>query len=484
MIELKNISFSYPGQKGGGLNNVNLTVQDGECILLCGRSGCGKTTVTRLLNGLIPKFYPGEFKGSVTVNGQDILALPMYEVSKHVGSVFQNPRTQFFNTESDSEIAFGLENQGCPAGELHRRVERASSDLGIERLRGRPLHRLSGGEKQKIAFASVYAMNPDIYLLDEPSSNLDMDAIQDLKEHLRLIKSQGKTILIAEHRLYYLMDIADRIIYLEEGRITGNYTPEEFMRIPSAGRARMGLRATDLTAVHPQAGIGCRKEPVLSVRELAMYFKKTAVVRGINLSAGKGEVIGIVGHNGAGKTTFSRTLCGLHKDITGEFLWEGKLQERKERLKRSYMVMQDVNYELFADSVETECSFGIRNPDLKLVGGTMEKLGLFPYREYHPNTLSGGQKQRVAVAVSMICDKELLVFDEPTSGLDYDSMSQVAGLIRELASMGKVIFVVTHDYEFVCRTCTRVFHIDRGEACDDLPVSMESEKALRKLFSI
>ena len=179
-------------------------------------------------------------------------------------------------------------------------------------------------------------------------------------------------------------------------------------------------------------------------------------------------MIGVVGHNGAGKTTFSRALCGLHKNCDGQFLWESKPIERKERLQRSYMVMQDVNYELFADSVEAECSFGIRNPDQTLVNATLEELGLSPYREQHPNTLSGGQKQRVAVAVSMICGKDLLVFDEPTSGLDFDSMTQVAGLIRRLSDMGKVIFIVTHDFEFVCRTCSRVLHFDEGE----IPLSL------------
>lgn len=156
----------------------------------------------------------------------------------------------------------------------------------------------------------------------------------------------------------------------------------------------------------------------------------------------------------------------------------------KDRSKRSYMVMQDVNYELFADSVKAECSFGIRNPSADLIEATIERLGLVPYQNRHPNTLSGGQKQRVAVAVSMICGKELLVFDEPTSGLDYDSMAQVAGLIRNLASSGKIVFVVTHDYEFVCQSCSRLIHFDNGTLVDDLLLSEQNEKKIHTIFNL
>ena len=232
MIELKNVSFRYKdSEQDNSLTNVNLSIHDGEVVLICGGSGCGKTTITRLLNGLIPSFYEGQLTGEVLLNGENISKQPIHKVARKVGSVFQNPRTQFFNTDSDSEIAFGLENQGMPTEELRQRVETTAADLEIQSLRNRSLHALSGGEKQKVAFASVYAMNPDIYLLDEPSSNLDMDAIQDLRKHLKLVKQQGKTILIAEHRLYYLMDVADRIVYMEQGQIAGIYTPEQFRAI-------------------------------------------------------------------------------------------------------------------------------------------------------------------------------------------------------------------------------------------------------------
>jgi energy-coupling factor transport system ATP-binding protein len=484
VIELKNVSFSYQGQEHGGLHNVTLNIKQGECVLLCGRSGCGKTTITRLINGLIPYFYPGELTGEVLMDGKAISDLPMYQVAAKVGSVFQNPRTQFFNVDTDSEIAFGIENESRPLAELTQRVAQTAKELHIEKLRGRNIFELSGGEKQKVAFASVYAMNPAVYLLDEPSSNLDMTSIYELQEHLRLIKAQGKTILIAEHRLYYLMDIADRIVYLEQGEISGIYTPAEFQKLSSQQRKDMGLRAIRLEDERPNMSVCAMSSPVLELRNVSLYHQKRLILEHINLAAMPGEVIAVVGHNGAGKTTFSRALCGLHKNCNGEFLWNNAPLNNRKRLNRSYMVMQDVNYELFAESVEAECSFGLKNTDHQLIERTMKRLGLYSFKERHPNTLSGGQKQRVAVAVSMIGNRDLLVFDEPTSGLDYDSMAQVAELIRELSEMGKLIFIVTHDYEFVCRTCSRVLHFDEGEMPDDLSMEVCNLPKLQELFSV
>lgn len=483
MIELRQICFSYADEVEGGLESVDLSIKDGECILLCGRSGCGKTTITRLVNGLIPNFFSGDLRGKVTINEMDVLNTPMYEVASHVGSVFQNPRTQFFNVDTDSEIAFGIENEALPPEELHKRLDETSQDLKINHLRGRNIFELSGGEKQKIAFASIYAMNPDVYLLDEPSSNLDMSAINDLKEHLRLIKQRGKTILIAEHRLYYLMDLVDKIIYLSNGKVEGVYTPSSFYKISESMRKIMGLRAMDLNEVYPFPAGGKSSSAVLEIKDVGLYYKKRIVMEHINLRAAKGEVIGIVGHNGAGKTTFLRTLCGLHKDYSGEFLWEGAVQNSKERMKRSYLVMQDVNYELFAESVEAECSLGIRNTNPEQIDQVITELDLSAFRMRHPNTLSGGQKQRVAIAVSMVCGKELLVFDEPTSGLDFDSMEQVGKLIQKLAEV-KVVFVVTHDYEFACQVCSRLIHFEDGVMTDDLLMSKDNESRICNIFGL
>lgn len=196
MISLKNVSFSYDGQENNGLHNVSLEIPKGQCVLLCGGSGCGKTTITRLINGLIPHFFSGELSGEISVCGLDVTKTDIADISDYVGSVFQNPRTQFFNTDTDSEIVFGLENRALPQEKLKMCLEKTSRELNLSVLRKRNIFELSGGEKQKIAFASVYATESEIFVLDEPSSNLDMGAIEELTDLLQRVKAQGKRLLL------------------------------------------------------------------------------------------------------------------------------------------------------------------------------------------------------------------------------------------------------------------------------------------------
>ena len=341
MISFQNVSFTYAESRNGGVLDLNLIVRSGECVLLCGPSGCGKTTVTRLTNGLIPHFFHGNLSGQVNVNGMDTRETEIAALSDAVGTVFQNPRTQFFNTDTDSEIVFGLENRGIPREALRSRLDELTEELHFSELRGRNIFELSGGEKQKIAFSSVYASAPDVLVFDEPSSNLDMKAIGELADLIQRAKISGKTILIAEHRIWYLMDIVDRVVYMQDGRIASDMETSAFKALPEADIRRMGLRVRDLSVSESGGVKTIAADGLLSVQKISVRLGGRNVLNDISFQASRGEIIAIAGVNGAGKSTLARMLCGLQKNGSGTVLWSGKPMSRRLRRKKAYMVMQD-----------------------------------------------------------------------------------------------------------------------------------------------
>lgn len=463
MITLDRVSFSYRGTEENGLKDISFHIPKGQCVLLCGSSGCGKTTITRLVNGLIPYFFEGKLTGKTTVCGIDTTKTDISKLSDIVGTVFQNPRTQFFNTDTDSEIIFGLENRGLPSDKLKSRLESVSEELQINTLRNRSIFDLSGGEKQKIAFASVYAYCPEIFVLDEPSSNLDYNSVKDLRKLIKKIKSQGKTIIIAEHRIWYLTDVADRVIFMEKGKITSDMSIQKFNALPEEQIEFLGLRCRNLSGIKATAietSVGKHK---LEVKGLTVRLEKKIILNDISFNANGGEIIAITGENGAGKTTLARALCGLIKYKSGTISFDGRILSRKLQREKSYMVMQDVGHQLFTDSVYSECELGTKKVSEKLIDETLTSLSLSDLKSRHPLSLSGGQKQRLAVAVSMLCGKEILIFDEPTSGLDLKSMEEVGHLIGKLSGDKKIIIVITHDMEFIKAICSRVLILSEGK---------------------
>lgn len=458
MIEMKGVSFRYDGAERDVLMDINLVINDGECVVLTGASGCGKTTMTRLINGLIPHFYDGDIHGTVTIDGENCFALQPHELAEKVGSVFQNPRTQFFNTDTDSEIVFGMENCAIPYEEMHRRYEKTVGDLALKNLCGKDLFTLSGGQKQSIAFGSVYALAPDIYILDEPSANLDRPSIQRLHKVLLTLKQMGKTILVSEHRLYYLKDIADRFVLVENGRISGTYDAATLCAMSTKQLHELGLRSLQDTTLKTDEAINTDKPPVLEVRNIGVSRGKRKIIHDVSLSVCQGEIVGIVGQNGVGKTTLARTICGLIREKEGGVYFNGVSTKPKKRKQHVFLVMQDPNYQLFSDSVEAELALTVtgKKPDEACSKRLLQALNLDTVRKRHPLALSGGQKQRVCIALAALSGAEVLLFDEPTSGLDYKNMEQVAGLFRMLAGEGKAIAVISHDYEFLSETCTRI----------------------------
>lgn len=489
MIEIRNVDFHYAGLEKAGLKHINLSIGDGECVLLCGASGCGKTTLTRLINGLIPHFYNGEMTGDVLVGGRNIRDEELYDLAGLVGSVFQNPRSQFFSVDTDGEITFGPENIGLPKDEILERKKMVVTELNLRELMGRNLFDLSGGEKQKIACGSVAALLPEIILLDEPSSNLDWDAIRDLRNMIRIWKSQGKTIVISEHRLWYLKDVIDRAIYMEGGEIVLEWSRDAFSRLSGEKLASYELRPIDLEERYIRefsedpaatAELITGKEGNIVLRNFFftytpkkyLLFRKKitpadetiCTLRIPELQVRRGEIIGIIGKNGSGKSTFLRCLCGLEKTCIGTVSIDGESYKGSKLTRICYMVMQDVNHQLFTDSVITEVMLSMKHPDEKRAEEILESLDLLALKDKHPMALSGGQKQRVAIASALAANAEILLFDEPTSGLDYRHMKEVSELLKGLAKNGRTVFVSTHDPEFVAECCDRTIRIDKGRA--------------------
>ena len=487
-ISLKNISFSYSDSLDDAiLKNLNLEIRSGECVVLAGESGCGKTTISKLINGLIPHYHSGTMDGDVLLGGKNTSDMTLAEISRVVGSVFQNPRSQFFNIDTDCELAFGCENLGMDPEEIKQRVENVVQEFHLEHLLGRSIFNLSGGEKQKIACASVSATGPEVFVLDEPSANLDLKTIADLKEIVSRWKKAGKTVVIVEHRLYYLRDVADRICYVKNGQIAYEWTPAELEAKGAAYASSLGLRCMNLemldSACHPGAEgdrdhyFSCAqlRQSIAFTNLTFSYHRKHPILDIDRLELPCGQITALIGHNGAGKSTLAQVLCGLQGS------WR---QKRAARKRGAYLIMQDVNHQLFTESVLDEVLLGMKPQNENLALEILEGLNLKQYADNHPMALSGGQKQRVAIASGISSGCEIVVFDEPTSGLDYRQMLAVSATLKKLAASGKTLLVITHDPEFILNSCQSVIRMECGKIADQYLLQGNQEKLIKSMMNV
>ena len=486
MIRLEKLSYAYPGMEETPiLRDISLRISSGECVALCGRSGCGKTTLLRTVNGLVPHFHGGKTEGKVTVAGLDIAMSSLPEIARIVGSVFQNPRTQFFHMDTTGELAFQLENQNMPRERMRERIRETAKEMELQPLLGRDIFALSGGENQQIACGSAWAAQPQVVVLDEPSSNLDLPGIRRLQKAIQTMKAAGTTVLVSEHRLWYLYGIADRYVLMEDGRLRGEYTPEEFTGLSEAERTRLGLRAVcreQLLAMNPKAeSKAAVTRPGLEVKDLTCCRKRKQVLEIPSLSIPEGAVVAVIGENGAGKSTLLLCLCGLLKH-RGEICIRNQATPFKKLPQTAYLVMQEAGHQLFSDTVLGELL--LNNPDLpeETAGGILSDLGLAGLEKRHPGSLSGGQQQRLSLAVAMCSGRRVLLYDEPTSGQDGENLLRTVRLIQNANEQAVCSLIVSHDPELILNCASHLLVLHAGQVKEFLPLDGTGVNILWNVF--
>lgn len=483
MIDVASLSFSYVSELTGdrveALKDVDLSADAGSLTLVCGASGCGKSTLMKALTGLVPQMTPGELDGVVRINGRNLADVALTDVGHLCSSVFQNPRTQFFCDTVAEELAFCGENYGRERATLRQQSERAAKLMGISHLLERKLTTLSGGQLQKVALACALASGAPVLLADEPTSNLDPAAISEVRAALKVLKEQGLTIVVVEHRLHFLRDLADQVLLMEGGRVTRRWSGAEFFSMGQAQRRSLGLR----TLVDPgppetwvgqgqagrqekQAGqgqVGCQENreaaanPVrLSCRGLSFAYGASPVFEGLDADFPAGQITCIAGANGVGKTTLVRVLCGLAAPSSGTISLDGVPASRKTRRSACALVMQDTGRQLFSDTLAGELTIGASHASGQSGEQLLADFDLANLGERHPLSLSGGQKQRLVIAAARATGRPIVILDEPTSGVDARHLDSITATLRRIADEGAAVVVVTHDGEFAAACADRL----------------------------
>ena len=464
MIEFQKVYFSYK-DGDSSIKDISFSIKPGECIILCGKSGSGKSTILRAVSGLAPVFYEGTLQGEIEVDERIPAELESEERAKLFGVVFQDPRSQFFMNTVQDEICFAAENIGIPSNKIKEMLNDISVFIGIEELLLRNIDELSSGQKQKVAIASSLILQPKVLILDEPTSNLDVQGTKILIEIIKKIKKKGISIIISEHRLDSFKEVADRFLYINNGKLDETWTRNEFENLSNERLLGIGLRPkTVVKSINNN--IEDDKEPLLDIQSLSFHYKKTnSGIDNINLKLYKGEVVSLLGNNGAGKTTLCRVISGLLREKTGTIKYKGKISNCKLRNKFCYFVMQDADYQLYSDSVSEEIALGKKVTE-KLKQDLIESLNTFKLMELkdrHPASLSGGEKQRAILAAAYCSDADIYILDEPTSGMDGDGLCAIIRWVKFLSEKGKVVIIITHDLLLAEATSNKFIYLEEGE---------------------
>ena len=457
MIRLTDAGFTYPFQADPAVLGLDLCVSPGEAVLLTGPSGCGKTTVIRMINGLAVHHFRGALTGRVLVSGHSVTERGVAELAEDVGTLFQDPESQFFALDVRDEIAMAHEWRHVPPEITRQRIRESAALFGLEDMLDRSTLALSEGQKQKVALASIMSLKPKALILDEPTANLDPESTEALAETLARLKAQGTAILVVDHRLYWLRDLVDRVVVMDQGRMAAE---GPFALLDDAGlRARHGLRRSRVADARADLpGLGDPTGQCIRVRGLCFaHGRSEPIFRDLNLDLPLGRVIGLLGHNGAGKTTLAMLLTGLLKTRQGRLALHGQDIRPAELLRRASVILQNTDHQLHMQTViaEVAASLPAREAarDPLRPARLLEKYNLARLAERHPQSLSGGEKQRLVIACGEAKAPDVLILDEPTSGLDGANMALIAGCARDFAARGACVLLISHDLELLGSVC-------------------------------
>jgi energy-coupling factor transporter ATP-binding protein EcfA2 len=469
----------------------NLSIQPGQVVMIAGASGCGKTTLARCINGLIPRSYKGDLSGRILLQGQDISKLALSRISQMVGTVLQDPERQILGTRVLFEVAFGLENLSLPRPEILQRVEEALGRLKISHLKDRETFNLSGGEKQKVALAGVLAMRPGILLLDEPLASLDPASAQETLDTVRGLADEGMTVLMVEHRVEDVFRIhPERVLYMKEGEIRFDGPPDQLdenvdyseVKLPVSVVLPRAAKNPPPVPIIPHINKGTETTPLVQFEDVAFsYDEERTVLQGINLSIRRGDIIAVLGPNGAGKTTLVKHAIGLLKPKGGRVLVNGKDTHQlsvAEIANTLGYVFQSPSHMLFAPTVTEELAFGpknLRHPAEQIkveVQQAIETVNLKGYEQTPPLSMSFGQQKRVSIAAVLAMRSKILVMDEPTAGQDYQNYMNFMDAILQMPGFEAILFI-THDVDLAVIYANRVLMVNGGTlVADGSPVEV------------
>ena len=521
MIELRRVTYTYPDTHIPVLRNLSLHVNEGEFLLLMGNSGSGKSTLLRCLNGLVPHFYGGTLSGAVRVAGLDPVALGPRGMSGVVGFVLQDPESQFVVDSVEDELAFAMENHNLAPSVMRKRVEEVLDQINIAHLRHRKINTLSGGEKQRVAIGAVLTLQPQVLVLDEPTSQLDPQAAEEVLTTVQKLNADlGLTVILSEHRLERVVQYADRLVYLPgEGGSPIIGSPQEVLPqvdlepplvrlAKSLGWSPLPLTIKDGRRFARTVNLPPTEErlpadvantvrgdddPMMRMKSVWFSYNGHEALRGVDLSVAPGEFVALMGRNGSGKTTLLKHIVGLLRPERGRVELFGediRSKDVEDIARRVGYVPQNPGSLLFADTLREELDFTRRSHRLEIGGyhDLLDSLHLSHLADTYPRDLSGGERQRAAMAAILVAEPDIILLDEPTRGLDYHQKRALARFLTDKRQEGKAIVMSTHDVELVALCAERVIILAEGQVVVDGPArqvmsdSLVFSSQIAKLF--